>query len=120
MTDDAAARLAEDRLYAFVYEEIENGHIDKAAQARAIAEAGSDKGLVQLAYIKHRIEGIKAEIEFSTEQASSLMAREEKMRKEAINKFNDQKRPFVLRKEIYATFILCLLIILLFVFIGFL
>jgi|AntAceMinimDraft_12_1070368.scaffolds.fasta_scaffold45641_2 hypothetical protein len=63
--DTAAARLAEDELYAFVYEEIQKGQMDTAAQARAIAEGGANEGEVRAAYIKHRIARIKAEIEVS-------------------------------------------------------
>ena len=58
----SAERLFEDELYARVYEEIENGQMDKAAQARAIEEGGGDDGTIKKAYIKHRIARIKAEI----------------------------------------------------------
>ena len=51
VSNETATRLAEDRLYASVYEEIENGKIDKAAQARAIAEGGENDGAVRAAYI---------------------------------------------------------------------
>ena len=68
-TDNAASRLAEDVLYTVVYEEIENGQIDKAAQARAIAEGGENEGAVRAAYIKHRIARMRAEIEITTAQA---------------------------------------------------
>lgn len=71
VSNETATRLAEDELYAFVYEEIENGQMDKAAQARAIAEGGGDEGAVRAAYIKHRIARIKAEIEFSVAKAEN-------------------------------------------------
>lgn len=78
MIDDAAARLAEDELYTFVYEEIENGHMDKAAQARAIAEGGENEGAVRAAYIKHRIARIRAEIEITERHAAYTKAQEER------------------------------------------
>jgi hypothetical protein len=68
-TDAAAERFFEDQLYARVYEEIESGQMDKAAQARAIAEGGGDDGAVKRAYIKHRMDRIKAEL-IAEEQAA--------------------------------------------------
>ena len=67
--DQNARRLSENELYARVYEEIESGQMDKAAQARAIVEGGGADGAVKSAYIKHRIENIKAEIEIALELA---------------------------------------------------
>ena len=64
-TASSAERLFEDELYARVYEEIESGQMDKAAQARAIEDGGGDNGAVKKAYIKHRIARIKTEIELN-------------------------------------------------------
>lgn len=69
VSSETATRLAEDVLYTVVYEEIENGKIDKAAQARAIAEGGENEGAVRAAYIKHRIARMRAEIEVSAAQS---------------------------------------------------
>lgn len=120
VSSETATRLAEDVLYTVVYEEIENGQIDKAAQARAIAEGGENEGAVRAAYIKHRIARMRAEIEVSVAQAATIKAAEEKNRKELTKYFKDKERPFVLRNEIYATFVLCLIIIILFILLGFL
>lgn len=85
MTDDAAARLAEDRLYAHVHEEIRSGKVDTAAQARAMEEGGNDKGLVQQAYIKHRIARIKAEIEIFNQQEEIERKEAERIRQDEDN-----------------------------------
>lgn len=85
MSDDAAARLAEDRLYAHVYEEIRSGKVDTAAQARAMEEGGNDKGLVQQAYIKHRIARIRAEIEIFNQQEAIEREEAERIRQDEDN-----------------------------------
>ena len=73
--DQYSRRLSESELYQRVYEEIENGQMDKAAQARAIEEGGGDDGAVKSAYIKHRIENIRAEIEIAKERAAQEQAK---------------------------------------------
>jgi hypothetical protein len=55
-------RLLEDELYRIVWEEIENGVKDPAAQARAIEESGGDDGKVRSTYIKHRVRRIQDEL----------------------------------------------------------
>lgn len=75
-TASAAERFFEDQLYERVYEEIESGQMDKAAQARAIAEGGGDDGAVKRAYIKHRMDRIKAEL-IAEEQAAQERAKAE-------------------------------------------
>lgn len=64
-------RLVEDELYRIVWEEIERGEMDKAAKARATAEAGSDEGQLRGAYIRYRVRRLKDELE--------LYARENKV-----------------------------------------
>jgi hypothetical protein len=85
MTDDAAARLEEDKLYAHVHEEIRSGKVDTAAQARAMEEGGNDNGLVQQAYIKHRIARIKAEIEIFNQQEAIERTEAERIRQDEEN-----------------------------------
>ena len=99
-----ADRLLEDELYARVYEEIENGQMDKAAQARAIEEAGGDNDTVKKAYIKHRIARIKLEIEIAKERAaeeySKARAEEEKERAAAeVDKELKRKEQLKLRED---------------------
>ena len=57
-------RILEDELYRLVWEEIERGEMDNAAQARAIAEAGSNEGMIRAAYIRHRVRRLKDELDF--------------------------------------------------------
>ncbi|WP_394227924.1 hypothetical protein [Paracoccus marcusii] len=61
-------RLVEDELYRIVWEEIERGEMDKAAKARATAEAGSNEGQLRGAYIRYRVRRLKDELELYTRE----------------------------------------------------
>lgn len=54
--------LNEDKIYEFVYSEIEQGKMDKAAQARAIEEGGANQDAVRQSYIKHRVRRVRNEL----------------------------------------------------------
>lgn len=92
-------RLSEDELYTRIYEEIENGEMDKAAQARAIEEGGSDNGAVKKAYIKHRMARIRAEIDFSLDLAkhNAEKLRKQKEEQEILKEQETQRR---IREEV--------------------
>lgn len=96
-TNESAKRLSENELYQRVWDEIESGQIDGAAQARAIEEGGGDNGAVKRAYIKHRIENIKAEIEIALELAARALAEEEERKKKEAERKKIEEQ--VRRKE---------------------
>lgn len=85
-TASSVDRLIEDEMYARIYEEIESGRLDKAAQARAIEESGDDDGAIRKAYIKHRFARIKAELTVTNELAAQVKKQEHKRWK------NEEKR----------------------------
>jgi hypothetical protein len=62
-------RLSDNEIYVRIYDEIERGIMDKAAQARAIEEAGGNDNLVRSGYIKHRMANIRLEIELTENSA---------------------------------------------------
>ena len=95
--DQYARRLSENELYQRVWDEIESGQIDGAAQARAIEEGGGDNGAVKSAYIKHRIENFKAEIEIALELAARALAEEEERKKKEAERKKIEEQ--VRRKE---------------------
>ena len=62
-------RLFEDALYRIVWEEIEKGDLDPAAQARSIEDGDGEEGKVRAAYIRHRVRRLNDE--FSSENLAS-------------------------------------------------
>lgn len=63
-------RILEDELYRVVWEEIESGEMDRAAQARALEEGAGDDGRIRSAYIKHRIRRLKDDLALSSRGSS--------------------------------------------------
>ena len=91
-------RLAEDRMYEIVVDEIENNEFDKVAQAIAFEEAEGDEKKARAFYTKHRVRRIKDEISYfvaelaatieaeakrSAEQTKARKLQEEKIKLEA-------------------------------------
>jgi len=95
-TASAADRLSENALYERVYEEIKSGQMDVAAQARAIEEGGSDGGAVKSAYIKHRIENLKAEMKVAIELAERAAEKERKQKEDQDFAYRERLRNLVL------------------------
>lgn len=97
----ADERILEDELYVRVFEEIEQGQMDKAAQARAIEEGGSDAGAVKKAYIKHRMTRLKAEHEVVLRQKAERDAKlRERQIADAVKKA-EEERLSALKREKY-------------------
>ena len=68
-------RLAEDRMYEIVVDEIENNEFDKVAQAIAFEEAEGDEKKARAFYTRHRVRRIKDEISyFIAELATTIEA----------------------------------------------
>lgn len=55
-------RRMEDELYRIVWEEIQSGQMDPAAQARSITDGEGDDAKIRAAYIKHRVRRLEDEI----------------------------------------------------------
>lgn len=61
-------REMDEKLYAVVVEELENGTVNKALWAKALADSDSDKDKTQALYIKLRVQKLYDEINFEKEQ----------------------------------------------------
>ena len=48
-------RRVEDRLYEFIYRELETNNLHPAAKARAMADGGDSEKLIKQSYIRHRL-----------------------------------------------------------------
>ena len=80
-------RLAEDRMYEFVAEELHNNELDPAARMRALEEAEGDQNKADALYAKHRIRRLK---DLATEQA--IAEADAKRRREAAERANEEER----------------------------
>lgn len=61
-------RDMDEKLYSVVVEELENGTINKALWAKALADSDSDKDKTQALYIKLRVQKLYDEMNFEKEQ----------------------------------------------------
>ncbi|MDA0844097.1 MAG: hypothetical protein O3C07_05160, partial [Bacteroidetes bacterium] len=52
-------RRVEDRLYEFIYRELETNNLHPAAKARAMADGGDSEKLIKQSYIRHRLRMLK-------------------------------------------------------------
>ena len=81
---ELSERLAEDRLYEVVAEEIDRKDYDPVSKLKALEEAKGDEQLAKSIYAKHRVRRLRdLSAEYELIQAAAKMEAERKKKKKA-------------------------------------
>ena len=86
----AASKLAEERLYAQVAEEVASGQIRQGLWAKAIAETGGDEAAAKAHYLKLRVEIMRAEAEVTDYVAKEAMRHASQSKSAPVNPSSNQ------------------------------
>ena len=104
MGKSSVTHIQEDKLYERIYEEIADGKMDKAAQARAIEEGGGNDGSEKKAYIKHRFARLSADFKISSEIKVKEHFEAERLMNEEVQK---EKKRQIKPQTPFPSFFLC-------------
>lgn len=81
---ELSERLAEDRLYEVVAEEIDRREYDPVSKLKALEEANGDEQVAKAIYAKHRVRRLKdLAAEYEIIQAGEKMEEEKRRKKKA-------------------------------------